>query len=214
MGYFVKQDDRETWMQKGFMTKKQCDELAFSYGKSRKLPKQYVERKQIECNPKTYLVDYMSLSAVTLDKHKNRYLLNTEGYHRYGLVCAKNVIENRKYAMFVEGTQLTEGTLLQLKVLVEKELGYKVTFVTDNRHRHSKIAEKSVTMWIECEFGGLKTKLYKDLRQYQKSKGNRIFTDLTLKQFLHKYLNRLRICGVKLLAPYRINQLTKQKIIN
>jgi len=193
------------------MSKKQRDELAASYGKRRKQPKRFVSRRTVECSKIHFLVDYSSLSHVTLDTKKNRYLQNEKGYFVCGLLCAKNVIENRKYALFVPRvTQITKKSIVKLKLLLENELGYKVKFVTDNQHELTEIAEKEITMWIEVEFGGLKTKLYKTLKPLQYTKNNRIYTKLSFEQFIKLYLERLSTCGFKLLNPRDIEDYVKK----
>ena len=211
-GYFGTVAVLEKWFnQRCSMTKKERDELASSFGKGRKVPKRFVDRKTVECSKVHFLVDYSSLSSVTLDTKKNRYLQNEKGYFVCGLLCAKNVVENRKYALFVPRvTQITKKSIQKLKLLLENELGYKVKFVTDNQHELTDIADKKVTMWIEVEFGGLKTKLYKKLKPLQYSKNNRIYTKLDFEQFAEMYLERLMTCGFKLLNPRDLEDYVKK----
>ena len=165
-----------------------------------------------KCSKKHYIVDYTSASGTQLYEKKNRYLQNNKGYFRCGFICAKNIIENRKYALFVTSTQITKRDIKKLKHAVENELGYKVQFVTDNQHELSLIANKKDTMYIEVEFGGIKTKLYKSLKPIQYTKNNRIYTKMSFEDFIKLYLERLLVCGFKLLNPEDLRKyVTKTK---
>ena len=203
----------ELWFKERRMNKKEIEAIVSRYGKRHK-PKKLVTRKQIETDDLLYLVDHTTMSCVTLEAKKNRYLLDPQGnYHEYSFLVAKNVVSNRKYAMFVSGGQIKEKDLALFKHLVERELGFKVVFATDNRHNVSLIASKKDTMLIEVEFGGLKKPVYKELRPKQSYKNNKIVTDVTLSDLVKLYLKRLYDCNVKLLGAKRINQLTNQKIV-
>ena len=195
------------------MNRKQRRDLAFSYGKKRKQQKSFVDELTVQTSTNHYLVDLTSISCVTLDTKKNRFLQNELGYFRYSFVGAKNILSNRKYMMFVKGCQLKERDLRSFRELIKQELGYYPVFVTDNQHTLSLIAKKKVTMWIEVEFGGIKTKLYKTLRPLQHIKNNRVYTDISFKDLMHLYLKRLGKCGFKLLGKRRVNDLTGTKIL-
>jgi len=195
------------------MDNKQIHDLITSYGKKSKKPQSFVNQQQVECNDKMYLLDLSTLSCVTLEQKKNRFLQNDKGYYQYSFLGAKNILTNRKFAYFVSGSQITKRDLLTFKKLIENYLGYKIQFVTDNRHEHSLIAKKDVTMFIEVEFGGIKTKLYKLLKPLQYYKNNRIYTKLSFKSLVRIYVRRLKTCGFVILEPRRINHLTKQKIL-
>jgi len=195
------------------MSKKQLNDLAFSYGKKRKQKKYFVDELTVQTSEIHYLVDLTSTSCVTLDTKKNRFLQNELGYFRYSFVGAKNILSNRKYMMLVKGSQLKERDLKTFRELIKQELGYYPVFVTDNQHTLSLIAKKKVTMYIEVEFGGIKTKLYKALRPLQKIKNNRVYTDISFKDLIHLYLKRFNKCGFKLLGKRRVNDLTKTKIL-
>ena len=183
------------------MNKRQLRELAESYGKRRKVPKRKVDRKTVETREDVYLVDLTTISCVPLDAKKNRFLLNNEGYYQYSFLCAKNVLTNRKYAMFMKGSQITTKAIRRLRELLKRELGFAPILVTDNQHELTLIADKKVTMWIEVEFGGLKTKLYRTLRSHQSIRNNKVFTALSWNQFITLYIDRLQRCQIKLLNP-------------
>ena len=211
-GYHSDVANLELWFSQRCMNKQQIESIASRFGKRHK-PKVVVNRRQIETDDVLYLVDYTSMSCVTLDTKKNRYLLEQNGnYHVYGFLIAKNVVSNRKYAMFVSGSQIIERDLELFRHLVKKELGFNVVFVTDNRHNVSLIANKKDTMLIEVEFGGLKKPVYKELRPQQHYKHGKIVTDVSLRNLIGLYLERLKSCGIKLLGRERINQLIRQEI--
>ena len=189
----------ELWFEKRRMKQTEVNSIIARFGKRHK-PKVNITRKEIETNRDVFLIDYTSVSCVTLDTHKNRYLLDKNGdYFVYGFLCAKCVLTNHKFAMLVEGSQIKDKDLIMFKKLIEKQLGYKILMVTDNRHNHSLLADKKDTMLIEVEFGGLKTKLYRMLKPLQYYQNNKIITLITFKNLLKLYLHRLQKCQITII---------------
>jgi len=190
----------ELWFQQRRMSRHEVNSIIQRYNK-RLIPKTRVTRKQIECDRTVFLVDYTSMSCVTLSTHKNRYLLDKDGdYWQYGFLVAKCVLTNHKYAMLVKATQMKEEDLELFHKLVEKQLGYKIVFVTDNRHNVSLLADKKDTMLIEVEFGGLKRKLYhRYLKPLQYHKNGKIVTLITFRNLLKLYTYRMRKCQITLI---------------
>jgi len=110
--------------------------------------------------------------------------------------------------MLVNATQMREKDLILFHKLVEKQLGYKIKFVTDNRHNISLLGDKKDTMLIEVEFGGLKRKLYHTwLKPLQYHKNGKIITLITFKNLLKLYLHRMGKCGITILNQYSYNPL-------
>jgi len=86
----VKNSNVEQWLQRGYLDKNERDNLAFSYGKLRKTPRVLVGRVTVETCESVFLVDYTSLSCVTLDTKKNRYLQNEQTHKQNSLVHSVN----------------------------------------------------------------------------------------------------------------------------
>lgn len=195
----------ELWFEQRRMNRTEVNSIITRFGKRHK-PKVNVTRKQIECNRNMFLVDYTSISCVTLETHKNRYLLTKKNeYYPYGFLVAKCVLTNHKYAMMVKGSQITQRDLNKFHKQIEQQLGYKIKLVTDNRHNHALLASKKDTMLIEVEFGGLKTKLYKMLKPLQYHHNNKIVTLISFHNLLKLYMYRMKLCQITIINNQLIN---------
>jgi len=203
-GYHRDTATLELWFQQRNMNQREKEAIANNYLRVlRESTVIHVTQQSIECDPTVYLVDYSALSCVTLDSQKNRYLLDSEGnYYEYGFLMAKNVVDNLKYAMLVKNRQITDTDFNEFTRLIRNQTKKaNLKFVVDNRHNQTLRGYKKQTMLIEVEFGGLKTKLYKQLKPLQHTKANKIVTDTTITKLLEQYRQRLSLCGFILVKP-------------
>ena len=201
---------KETWLNY-FMSQRVKDSIIANY-KQRLNPKQFIDGHTVETSDNHFLVDYTAISHTPLRLHKDRFLLLEDGsYFEYGFVGAKNIQNNLKYAIMVKGTQLKESDLIMLQLMIEDSLGKKIIMVTDNQHKHSIITAKETTMWLECEFGGVKQHgFYKSLKQCYKN--GFVVTSIDSDKFLKRYVKRMSESGFIILRMIDFKPTAKKQL--
>jgi len=143
-----------------------------------------------------FLIDLTSLSVVSVNSHKSRYLRNKTKYHNeFNFIFAKH--GNTLYAYLTSKSQIRNRDLTIMKALIHKTEKREIIFVTDNRHRFCITASKKYTQEIERVFSRIKKPIYKILKGKQHYEDNKLYTDMSIEQLFNLYMEQFKRLNVK-----------------